>query len=455
MIKRILIGILIILAALIAFIIAALLYLGWPDKAQIAFNDATGQNPRITAPREQAIPTINVAEAIGWQDGAMPQPADGLQVMTFAAGLEHPRWLYRLPNGDILVAESNSPARGGGGFGEWVAQKVLGKAGALVPSPNRITLLRDADGDGKAESRSTFLSGINSPFGMTLVGKDLYIANSDALVRYPYEHGQTRIDAKPETIITYPSPGHWARNVIASPDGKKLYVSVGSASNIAEGGIESEKGRALILEVDPATKTSRVFGAGLRNPNGMAFEPRSGKLWTVVNERDQLGSDLSFDYLTSVSAGDHFGWPWYYWGQHEDTRVKPANPALKSRVRTPDYSLGPHTAPLGLSFAADTKLGPAFANGAFIGLHGSWNRKPLSGYKVVYVPFGADGRPAAGAKMVDVLTGFLSDEEKAQGRPVGVITDRNGALLVADDVGNTIWRVSAKAQPAAAPAPAR
>lgn len=446
MIKRLLL----ILLALVVLAVGGLVYLGWPDRARLSVAEVAGENPRITAPRTQSIPTIGIADVVGWQNGARPIPAPGLAVAAFATGLEHPRWLYRLPNGDILVAETNSPPRDEGGIANWVMMKLLGKAGALVPSPNRITLLRDADGDGIAETRSTFLSGINSPFGMTLVGGDLYIGNTDALVRYPYGLGQTKITAQPETIVTYPSPGHWARNVIASPDGKRLYVAVGSGSNIGEAGIEAERGRAAILEVDPVTKKSRIFGAGLRNPNGMAFEPHTGRLWTVVNERDMLGSDLTPDYLTSVSAGDHFGWPWFYWGDHVDTRVEPGNPDLKQYVRRPDYALGPHVAPLGLSFAADARLGPNFANGAFIGLHGSWNRKPLSGYKLVYVPFGANGRPVPGTKMVDMLTGFLTSDGKAQGRPVGVITDSAGALLVADDVGNVVWRVSKAASAAAA-----
>ena len=458
MIKRILLIILGLIVLLLLIAAGVFYYISRPDPARVDFAEVTGPNPKITAPREQIFPTIGIAEALGWQDGAKPVAAEGLAVAAFATGLDHPRWLYRLPNGDILVAETNSPPRPeGGGIAGWVMEKLLGEVGAAVPSANRITLLRDADGDGVAETRTAFLTGLNSPYGMTLVGGDLYVANTDALVRFPYETGQTAIKAKPETIVTYSPGGHWARNVIASPDGKKLYLAVGSATNIGEAGMAAERERAVILEVDPAAKTKRIFAAGLRNANGMAFEPVSGKLWTVVNERDMLGSDLTPDYLTSVAAGEHFGWPYYYWGDHEDTRVKPGNPALKARVRKPDYALGPHVAPLGLAFAADARLGPAFASGAFIGLHGSWNRKPLSGYSVVFVPFGADGKPAAGAKMVDVLTGFLTrDQKKAQGRPVGVITDQAGALLVADDVGNVVWRVTARAPaPAAAPAAAR
>lgn len=433
---------LIIAGTALALVAGGIAFIAWPDEARLDLIAVTGAQPRITAAREQIWPTIGIADATGWAAGRTPIAAQGLKVAPFAAGLEHPRWLYRLPNGDILVAETNSPPRTGAGIADWIMERLLDKAGALVPSPNRITLLRDADGDGLAESRSTFLTGINSPLGMALVGDALYIANSDALVRYRYAPGQTRITGKPETILTYPSEGHWARNVIASADGRRLYVSVGSGSNVGEGGMAAEKDRASIWEVDPATRRHRIFAAGLRNPNGMAIEPHSGRLWTVVNERDMLGSDLVPDYLTSVSAGDHFGWPWYYWGRHRDTRVEPDNPAVAAKVRTPDYALGPHVAALGLSFAQDARLGSGWSDGAFIGLHGSWNRKPLSGYKVVHVPFGNDGKPLPGAPMQDVLTGFLDREGRAQGRPVGVITDATGALLVADDVGDVVWRVT-------------
>ncbi|RDE06922.1 PQQ-dependent sugar dehydrogenase [Sphingomonas aracearum] len=436
-----------ILIALLAVLViggGVVAWLAWPDKAQRSVAEVTGQRPRIDAPREQTLPTVGVADVVGWQNGARPVPAAGLQVAAFATGLDHPRWLYRLPNGDVLVAESNSPAREGGGITGWVMGKLLGRAGAGVASANRITLLRDADGDGVAEVKTPFLTGLNSPFGMSLAGGYLYVGNTDALVRVPYKDGDTRITARPERVVKLPGGGnHWARNVLASPDGKLVYVSVGSSSNIAENGIAAEKYRGDILEVQPATKTARIFAAGLRNPNGMAFEPQTGRLWTVVNERDMIGSDGPPDYLTAVEFGDHFGWPWYYWGGYPDRRVDPPNPALQEYSKRPDYALGPHVAALGLSFANDAKLGQRFARGAFIGEHGSWNREPLSGYKVVFVPFGENGFPAAGAKPVDVLTGFLTKDEKAQGRPVGVITDKAGALLVADDVGNVIWRVRA------------
>ncbi len=437
--------ILIVLGLIILVGIAGFTWLAWPDTARLDVNQVTGKRPDITAPRIQMLPTIGVAKAVGWPKGAMPTAAAGMKVQPFATGLDHPRWLYRLPNGDVLVAETNSPPRKGPGVVTTVMNFLMGRAGAGVPSANRITLLRDADGDGVAETRSAFMTGLNSPFGMTLMDGQLYIGNTDALVRVPYTEGATRITAKPERVIPLNGGGnHWARNVIAAPDGKTLYVGVGSASNIAENGMDAEKYRANILQVWPKDKNWRIYAAGLRNPNGMAINPKSGQLWTVVNERDMLGSDLAPDYLTQVEFGDHFGWPWYYWGGYPDDRVEPKNPALQQYAKRPDYALGPHVAALGLTFAADAKLGDRFTNGVFVGEHGSWNRKPLSGYKVVYIPFGDTGFPAANAKPVDVLGGFLNKDGEAQGRPVGVITDKAGALLVADDVGNTIWRVSTK-----------
>ncbi len=435
-----------IVLGLIALVgIAGFAYLAWPDTAKLDVNQVAGKTPDITAPRIQMLPTIGVAKAVGWPKGAMPTPAAGLGVQPFATGLDHPRWMYRLPNGDVLVAETNSPPREGPGIVTRVMNFLMGRAGAGVPSANRITLLRDADGDGTAETRSTFMTGLNSPFGMTLMNGQLYIGNTDALVRVPYADGATKITARPERVIKLNGGGnHWARNVIAAADGKTLYVGVGSSSNIAENGMDAEKYRANILQVWPADKNWRIYAAGLRNPNGMAINPHSGQLWTVVNERDMLGSDLAPDYLTQVEFGDHFGWPWYYWGGYPDSRVEPKNPALQQYAKRPDYALGPHVAALGLTFANDAKLGARFTNGAFVGEHGSWNRKPLSGYKVVYIPFGDTGFPAAKAKPVDILGGFLNADGEAQGRPVGVITDKTGALLVADDVGNAIWRVSAK-----------
>ena len=441
-----------------------------PDVARVSELDTSGRAPKMTETRTQNFPTINVAKATGWPNGGKPQAAAGLQVTAFADKLDHPRSLYRLPNGDVLVAEANSPPREGGGITGWVMGKMMKKAGAGVPSANRITLLRDTNGDGMADQRSVLLDaahGLNSPTGMALVGSWLYVANTDALVRYPFQPGETKITAKPEKIIALAGGGnHWARNLLASADGKTLFVAVGSSSNIAENGVEAEGpalyatnglpsamakaggaasgARAAILEVNPETKTARVYAWGLRNPNAMAFEPKSGALWTVVNERDMLGSDMPPDYLTQVDLGAFYGWPWNYWGGYVDKRVTPERPELRQYTRRPDFGLGAHTAPLGLVFASDAKLGGNYANGAFISLHGSWNRQPASGYKLVYVPFGDNGYPAANAKPVDLLTGFLGKDGKtAMGRPVGVITDATGALLVADDVGNTIWRVSA------------
>jgi glucose/arabinose dehydrogenase len=435
--------ILIILAILIVIAGGVIFYLTRPDVAQVDFAAVTGAQPKLVQPRAQLLPTVKVADAIGWKDGQKPIAAAGLSVAPFVTGLDHPRWLYRLPNGDVLVAESNSPPRKGGGITGWVMGVLMGKAGAGVPSANRITLVRDANGDGVAESKSTFMMGLNSPFGMALMGDWLYIGNTDALVRVPYKTGDTAITAKPEVVVKLQGGGnHWARNVIADPDGKTLYVTVGSSSNIGENGMEREKYRANILQVYPEAKTFRVYAAGLRNPNGLAFEPHSKQLWTTVNERDMIGSDLAPDYMSQIELGDHFGWPWYYWGGYPDKRVEPTNPALQEYSKRPDYALGPHVAALGLAFAGDARLGSNFANGAFVGEHGSWNRSPVSGYKVVYIPFGANGFPAKGAKPVDVLTGFLNKDGDAQGRPVGVITDASGALLVADDVGNVIWRVT-------------
>jgi glucose/arabinose dehydrogenase len=446
MLKHILrVGLVLILIA-----VGVVVYLAWPDRARVPIAAMQGQRPQITAPRRQVLPTIKVADVVGWKAGEMPTPAAGLRVQPFATGLDHPRWLYRLPNGDVLVAETNSPPREGGGITGLVMKWLMGKAGAGVPSANRITLLRDADGDGRAETRSVFMTGLNSPFGMTMMGDQLYIANTDALVRVPYTLGDTRVTARPEVVVKYPGGGnHWTRNVVAAPDGKSLFVSVGSASNIAENGLEVEKNRAAILEVWPDRKAFRIYAAGLRNPVGLAVNPVTAELWTVVNERDMIGSDLAPDYLTQIELGDHFGWPWYYWGGYPDTRVEPKNPALQEYSKRPDFALGPHVAALGLAFANEVRLGGRFATGAFVGQHGSWNRQPVSGYNVVFVPFAASGFPVPKAKPVEVLTGFLDAEGDARGRPVGVAADQAGALLVADDVGNVIWRVSPATRTAA------
>lgn len=438
---------LILLGLIVLIGVVALVWLGWPDRAQTEFAQVTGRRPAITAPRRQLIPTVSVADAVGWPAGAKPVAAAGLQVAQFAAGLDHPRWLYRLPNGDVLVAESNAPgsAGGGGGITGWIRNLLQRRAGAKVPSANRITLLRDANGDGVAEQRSTFMTGLNSPFGMALLDGQLYIGNTDALVRVPYTAGQTRITAKPELVVKLNGGnGHWTRNVIAAEDGRTLYVAVGSKTNIGDEGMAAERYRANILQVYPKEKTFRIYAAGARNPVGMALNPQSRQLWAVVQERDMLGSDLVPDYLTGIELGDNFGWPWYYWGGYPDRRVEPANPALQEYSKRPDFALGPHVSALGLSFAEGARLGGRFARGAFVGEHGSWNRTPLSGYKVVFVPFGANGFPLPNAKPVDVLSGFLNADGEAQGRPVGVTVDASGGLLVADDVGNRIWRVTAR-----------
>ncbi|MBC3198680.1 PQQ-dependent sugar dehydrogenase [Pseudomonas poae] len=415
------------------------------ESSTLQVSDGTGPSPKLPQPNKTLIPTVNIAPAIGWPEGAKPTAAAGTQVAAFAEGLDHPRWLYVLPNGDVLVAETNAPPKpdDAKGIRGWVMEKVMGRAGAGVPSPNRITLLRDADHDGVAETRTVFLENLNSPFGMTLVGNDLYVADSDKLLRFAYQPGETAIKTQGTTVVDLPGGPlnhHWTKNVVASKDGSKLYVSVGSNSNVGENGLEAEQGRAAIWEVDRATGQHRIFASGLRNPNGMAWEPQSGKLWTAVNERDEIGSDLVPDYITSVKDGGFYGWPFSYYGQHVDVRVTPQNPELVAKAIAPDYAVGPHTASLGLTFAEGSKLPATFSNGAFIGQHGSWNRKPHSGYKVIFVPF-EGGQPKG--QPVDVLTGFLDKDEKAMGRPVGVVIDQQGDLLVADDVGNKVWRVSA------------
>jgi glucose/arabinose dehydrogenase len=428
---------------LLAIAVGVFLYFAQGDTARLANGADVGREPTFTAPRSEMIPTVNIAEVTGWKAGAKPVAAGGLTVDRFADGLSHPRSLLRLPNGDILVAETNSPPRPTGGIVNRVMNYLMGRAGAGVPSPNRIVLLRDANGDGKAEVRTTFLGGLHSPYGMVLIGDTLYVANTDALMAFPYKAGETRIGAKGRKILNLPAQApntHWTRSLTSNPDGTLLYVGVGSNSNIGENGLESEANRANVLEVNPGTGEYRIYAAGLRNPVGLAFEPQSGALWSVVNERDMLGSDLVPDYLTRVEFGGFYGWPWNYWGGYEDRRVQPQRPEIREYTHRPDYALGNHVAPLGLTFATDVKLGRAFTNGAFVGLHGSWNRKPAAGYKVVFVPFGNDGQPAGG-KPVDVLTGFLDKGGKAQGRPVDVAADKSGALLVSDDVGGVIWRV--------------
>jgi glucose/arabinose dehydrogenase len=387
---------------------------------------------------------VQVAEARGWPAGLKPQAPAGVQVTAFASGLTHPRWLYVLPNGDVLVAETNAPERpdDAKGIKGKVVRKMQAKAGAAVPSPDRITLLRDANGDGIAETRTAFITGLHSPFGMTLIGKSLYVANTDAIVKFPYTPGETKITASGTTFTDLPAGTinhHWTKNIIASKDGEKLYATVGSNSNAGENGIPAEEGRAAIWEIDVATGEKHLYATGIRNPNGMAWEPDNDQLWTVANERDELGDDLVPDYLTLVHQGAFYGFPYSYFGQHVDKRVEPQRPDLVSRALVPDYALGAHVAALGLAYAADDAMPPGLHHGMFIGEHGSWNRAVPAGYKVVFVPF-TNGQPSG--PPLDVLTGFVSNKGEAWGRPVGVALDQRGALLVADDVGNTVWRAA-------------
>jgi glucose/arabinose dehydrogenase len=395
-----------------------------------------GPNPPPPKPQTSLIPTIGIPEVVGWPAGGAPRAPPGFTVTRFAEGLDHPRWLHVLPNGDVLVAQSagvpskdNRMNKGVRGF---FAKMLMRKAGAATPSPNKIVLLRDADGDGRAETRTDFATGLTQPFGMALVGDTLYVANADGVVSLPYRTGQTAAAAAPAKVFDLPSHinHHWTKNVAADPAGTKLYATVGSNSNIGDNGLENEEGRAAIWEYDLATRQKRLFATGLRNPNGLAWEPSTGALWTTVNERDELGADLVPDYMTSVRDGGFYGWPWSYFGGNVDRRVKPARPDMVAKAISPDYGLGPHTASLGLAF---------YTAGAFVGQHGSWNRKPLNGYRVVFVPF-ANGRPQMPAQAF--LTGFLSPQDQIYGRPVGVEVDRRGALLVADDVGNIVWRVA-------------
>lgn len=438
-------NILIFLGMLLVVLGGAWFFLTRGDEARLSEAQSVGREPVFTPGRRETFPTVNIAKATGWQASEAPVPASGLKVERFAQGLAHPRSLLRLPNGDILVAETNSPPRDGGGIKGWIMRTLMDRAGAGVPSANRITLLRDKDGDGRAETRSVLLSGLNSPYGMALVGDTLYVANTDALMAYSYTKGAPQISGKGRKIVRLPADApnmHWTRSLLASPDGTKLYVGIGSNSNIGENGLETESNRASIIEVNPATGDNRVFASGLRNPVGMAWEPKSGALWTVVNERDMLGSDLVPDYLTRVEFGGFYGWPWNYWGGYEDKRLQPGRPEVREYTKRPDYALGNHVAPLGLAFSTGAMLGKPFENGAFVGLHGSWNRKPKSGYKLVFVPFGTDGRPTG--KPLDVLTGFLDGDEQARGRPVDVLVSAEGALLVSDDVGGIVWRISRK-----------
>ena len=406
-----------------------------------------GPNPTLPKPSRSLLPTVKVSEVVGWSNDAKPRAPAGFTVQPFATGLDHPRWLLVLPNGDVLVAESNKPARQDKpkGIRAFAESMLMKKAGAGVPSADRISLLRDQDGDGIADLKTPFLVNLHSPFGMALVGNTLYVANADAIVAFPYVEGATTISDGPRKIADLPGGPinhHWTKNIIASPDGTKLYASVGSNSNVGENGMDNEVDRAAILEVDLATGQKRVFASGLRNPVGLSWNPANGQLWTSVNERDEMGNDLVPDYMTSVREGGFYGWPYSYFGRNVDKRVKDKDrrPDLVERAIVPDYALGAHTASLGLTFYTGASFPARYKDGVFVGQHGSWNRNPQAGYKVIFVPF-SGGKPAGGVE--DFLTGFLDKDGKAQGRPVGVTVDTTGALLVADDVGNVVWRVSA------------
>ena len=423
------------------FLAGALLLLSACDQG--ADPSQIGPDPELPKPRQYLIPPMHVAPVAGWQAGETPTVPAGLRIRALATGFEHPRSLYVLPNGDILVVEANGPPQPIHRPKEIIMRRVQRYAGAGAPSANRITLLRDRDGDGVPELRTAFLEGLHSPFGIALVGSDLYVANADAVIRYPYVEGQTRISgagAKLTDLPGGPMNHHWTKNLLASSDGSKLYASVGSDSNITENGIEAEKGRAAIWEIDRATGAARIFGSGLRNPTAMQWEPATGRLWAVVNERDEIGPNLVPDYLTSVRDGGFYGWPYSYYGRHLDPRVMPQRPDLVARAISPDYALGSHVAPLGLLFYTGSALPAGLRGGAFVSEHGSWNRPRLSGYKVVYVPF-ANGRPSGMPR--DIVTGFLDGRNHARGRPVGLAADRAGGLLIADDLGNTVWRVTA------------
>jgi glucose/arabinose dehydrogenase len=414
--------------------------------AKVSTSVGVGPNPELPAPKQSLIPTVHIAPAVGWPVGVTPIAATDLAVKPFARDLKHPRWLYLLPNGDVLVAETNAPDKpeDNKGIKAKIKGMVMKRAGAGVSSANQISLLRDTNGDGVADVRSVLLEDLNAPLGMALVGNNLYVANSDAIIKFPYTRGDLHISDSGLKLLDLPAGllnHHWTKNIIANADGTKLYVTIGSNSNVAENGMEVEAERAAIWEVDIKTGSHRVFASGLRNPNGMAWEPSSNKLWTVVNERDELGNDLVPDYLTSVHDGGFYGWPYSYYGQNVDERVQPQQPALVAKAIVPDYALGAHTASLGLASSSGTNLPERFTNGMFVGQHGSWNRKPFSGYQVIFVPF-KDGKPAG--MPLNVLRGFLSEKGNAYGRPVGVLLDKKGALLVADDVGNIIWRVTAK-----------
>ncbi len=429
-------------AAAVLLVLAACSDSKEPDPVEI------GHNPKLAPQSQYLVPPMHVAKVVGWKEGETPKVADGLKIQAMMTGLKHPRSVYTLPNGDVLVVESVAPpgasvTRPKDLIVGWVQSLATGGGGGSEGS-NRITLLRDTDGDGVAETHEVFLDHLNSPFGVVLVGNDLYVANTDAIVRYPYHEGETKI-TEPGTVLTElpggPIDHHWTKSLVANEDGSLLYVGVGSNSNITENGIEAEKNRAAIWEVDRATGRHRIFADGLRNPNGLSFEPQTKALWTVVNERDELGPNLVPDYMTSVKEGGFYGWPYSYYGKNVDPRVMPQRPDLVEKAIVPDYALSSHVAPLGMTFYTAANLPRSYQGGAFVGEHGSWNRHAFNGYKVVFVPF-ENGVPRGDPQ--DIVTGFLDSQDQARGRPVGVGVDKQGGLLIADDVGNTVWRVTAK-----------
>lgn len=446
---------LIILAIIVVVLAAAFLWIRHGNPSDRSITATMGKDPALVEPERERIPTVGLAETIGWKAGEAPRVPAGLAVNRFAEGLDHPRTMLTLPNGDVLVAETNSPPREGGGITGFFMRLFMGRVGAGGPSPNTIILLRDADGDGKAEQRFTFRQAdMDSPSGMAWGDGKLYIANHNAVLAFDFTPGATTLAGRPKKLMDLPPGGnHWMRNLLLSPDGKRLYIAVGSASNIGENGMEAETGRAAIWELTLATDSRRQYAAGMRNPNGMAWNPSTGELWSVVNERDMLGPDLVPDYLTNVPVGAQYGWPWFYWRNIQDWRVRDPIPEfITEYTRKPEYALGAHTAALGLLFSAGGNLmGESYANGAFIARHGSWNRKPLVGYDVIFVPFDARGNPAGEAR--PILSGFLTkDGEETHGRPVWLAWDKGGALLVSDDTAGVIWRVvSPGAKPSVAP----
>jgi len=446
-----------ILLALLVFLLLVGLFLWWAlrgPEAELTIDETSGTDPILAEPNPENIPTLGVVEVANWADGEAPQPDEGLVVNRFADGLEHPRIVYAMPNGDILVTLTNRPESelSGGAITNFVAGLLFERAGAAAPSPDQLVLLRDGDGDGAADERHVLRDDLMSPSGIAWRDGNLYIANHNALLRFDYEEGAKRLEGEPEKLLDLPSAGnHWMRNILFGADGTKLYVAVGSASNIGEGGMAQEEGRAAIHELDLESGASRIYGAGMRNPNGLAINPWTGELWTTVNERDQLGPDLVPDYMTNVPIGVHYGWPWVYYNDVFDDRVEDRMPQfLTEYTRTPEYALGAHVAALGLVFTQEgARMGEGLGQGAFVARHGSWNRRPPSGYDVVYVAFDERGNPQG--KPIPVLTGFLQGDI-AKGRPTWLAWDATGALLVSDDVGNIIWRVTAPgAKGAAAP----